>query len=98
LRRPTPKVDWSGVACVGCDELSVRQGHNYGIVLCDLIGKRMLFAKPGKDKGVYASFVGELDRHNGHPRVITEVSIDISPAYIAGIKENVGYQAGDRLR
>lgn len=88
-----PKVDWSGVVCVGCDELSVRKGHNYVSVFCDLIGKRVLFATPGKDKGVWASFVGELDRHNGHPRAITEVSIDMSPAYIAGVKENLGDQA-----
>ena len=24
-----PKVDWSGVVCVGCDELNVRKGHHY---------------------------------------------------------------------
>lgn len=88
-----PQVDWSGVVCVGCDELNVRKGQNYVSVFCDLIGKRVLFATPGKDKGVWASFVGELDRHNGHPRAITEVSIDMSPAYIAGVKENLGDQA-----
>ena len=31
-----------------------------------------------------------MDRHNGHPRAITEVSIDMSPAYVAGVKENLG--------
>ena len=88
-----PKVDWSGVVCVGCDELNVRKGQHYVSVFCDLIGKRVLFATPGKDKRVWESFVGELDRHNGHPRAITEVSIDMSPAYIAGVKENLGDQA-----
>lgn len=88
-----PQVDWSGVVCVGCDELSVRKGHHYVSVFCDLIGKRVLFAVPGKDKAVWESFVGELGRHNGHPRAITEVSIDMSPAYIAGVKENLGDQA-----
>ncbi len=56
-------------------------------VFCDLIGKRVLFATEGKDKGVWESFVSELDRHDGHPRAITEVSIDMSPAYIAGVKK-----------
>lgn len=88
-----PKVDWSGVVCIGCDELNVRKGHNYVSVFCDLIGKRVLFATEGKDKRVWESFVSELDRHNGHPRAITEVSIDMSPAYIAGVKENLGDQA-----
>lgn len=62
-------------------------------VFCDLIGKRVLFAVPGKDKAVWAAFVQALGEHNGHPRAITEVSIDMSPAYIAGVKENLGDQA-----
>lgn len=88
-----PKVDWSGVVCVGCDELNVRKGHHYVSVFCDLIGKRVLFATPGKDQSTWAAFVAALGEHNGHPRAITEVSIDMSPAYIAGVRENVGDQA-----
>lgn len=88
-----PKVDWSGVVCVGCDEMNVRKGHRYISVFCELIGKRVLFATPGKDKVVWQAFVGQMDAHNGHPRAITEVSIDMSPAYISGVKENLGDQA-----
>jgi transposase len=88
-----PKVDWSGVVCVGCDEMSVRKGHRYVSVFCDLIGKRVLFAVPGKDKSTWESFVEALGDHNGHPRAITEVSIDMSPAYTAGVDENLGAQA-----
>jgi len=88
-----PQVDWSGVVCVGCDELSARKGHRYVSVFCDLIGKRVLFATPGKDRQVWQDFAAELERHNGHPRAITEVSIDMSPAYIAGVQENLGDQA-----
>lgn len=88
-----PKVDWSGVVCVGCDELSVRKGHHYVSVFCDLIGKRVLFATPGKDAATWAAFGTALGEHNGHPRAITEVSIDMSPAYIAGVRENLGAQA-----
>ena len=32
------------------DKLSARKGHRYVSVFCDLIGKRVLFASPGKDK------------------------------------------------
>ena len=88
-----PKVDWSGVVCVGCDELNVRKGHNYVSVFCDLLGQRVLFAAPGKDQSTWAAFVAELGAHNGHPRAITEVSIDMSPAYLAGVRENLGDQA-----
>lgn len=85
-----PQADWSEVCCVGCDEMSVRKGHRYVSVFCDLIGKRVLLAVPGKDKSVWEEFTRALEEHNGHPRAISEVSIDMSPAYIAGVKENCG--------
>ena len=88
-----PQADWSEVSCVGCDEMSVRKGHHYVSVFCDLVGKRVLFAVPGKDKKVWEAFAQALGEHNGHHRAITEVSIDMSPAYIAGVKENIGDQA-----
>jgi transposase len=88
-----PKVDWSGVVCVGCDELSARKGHRYVSVFCDLLGKRVLFAVPGKDKATWEAFVESLYAHNGHPRAITEVSLDMSAAYTAGVRENLGRQA-----
>jgi len=88
-----PQADWSQVTCVGCDEMSARKGHRYVSVFCDLVGKRVLFAVPGKDKKVWESFAQALSDHNGHHRAIEEVSMDMSPAYIAGVKENIGDQA-----
>jgi hypothetical protein len=60
-----PKVDWSGVVCVACDELSVRKAHHYVGVFCDLIGKCVLFATPGKDAATWGAFVTTLGEHNG---------------------------------
>ena len=88
-----PQADWSQVTCVGCDEMSVRKGHHYLSVFCDLVGKRVLFAVPGKDKKVWQAFAQALAEHHGRPSAIKEVSIDMSPAYIAGVKENIGDQA-----
>lgn len=87
------QTDWSQVTCVGCDEMSVRKGHHYVSAFCDLIGKRVLFAVPGKDKKVWNSFTKALEEHYGHHRTIVEVSIDMSPAYLAGVKESIGDQA-----
>lgn len=87
-----PQADWSNVYCVGCDEMSVRKGHRYVSVFCDLPGKRVLLAVPGKDKSVWEQFANALERHHGHPRAIEEVSIDMSGAYITGVKENCGDQ------
>jgi transposase len=81
------------VVCVGCDQLSVRKAHHYVGVFCDLIGRRVRFATPGKDAATWGAFVTALGEHNGPPRTITEVSIDMGPAYIAGVRENLGAQA-----
>jgi transposase len=63
-----PKVDWSEVTCVGCDELSAGKGHRYVSVFYDLIGKRVLFATPGKDKSTREKLVEALGAPNSHLR------------------------------
>jgi transposase len=87
-----PLTDWSRVTCVGCDEMSVRKGHRYISVFCDLIGKRVLFAVPGKDKEVWAHFARAMAEHHGNARQITEASLDMSGAYISGVKAHCGAQ------
>lgn len=82
-----PAADWSQVSRVGCDEMSVRKGHRYISVFCDLTGKRVLVAVPGRDKSVWAKFTEALSQHHGRPGLIQEVSIDMSPAYFAGAQE-----------
>ena len=83
-----PEADWSQVHCVGCDEMSVRKGHRYISVFCDLVGKRVLLAVPGKDQSVWAQFAEAMEAHHSQPRSIREVSMDMSKAYIAGAKQN----------
>lgn len=87
------ELDFSGVVCVGCDEMSARKGHRYVSVFCDMIGKRVLFACAGKDKSTWERFVESLHAHNGNHRAVTQVSMDMSPAYISGARENLGDQA-----
>ena len=50
----------------------------------------MLLAVEGKDAGVWERFAAELGKHNGHPKAITQVAIDMSPAYQKGVRENFG--------
>jgi transposase len=88
-----PKADFSGVTCVGCDEMSVHKGHRYVTVFCDLVSKRVLFACANRDSATWEKFARALGEHNGHPRAITHISIDMSPAYMKGIAENIGDQA-----
>ncbi len=55
-----PLADWSNVICVGCDEMSVRKGHKYVSVFCDLLGKRVLSAVNGQDKKVWEAVLQVL--------------------------------------
>jgi transposase len=87
------QADWSEVVWVGADEMNRKKGHNYVTVFADLVGKRVLFATEGKDAGVWESFAQELQAHDGHPKAITQVAIDMSPAYQKGVRENFGNAA-----
>jgi hypothetical protein len=49
-------------------------------VLADRIVKRVLSATSEKDASVWDGFSAELQRHNGHPKVIEYVAIDMSVA------------------
>ena len=79
------EADFSQVCCVGVDEMSVRKGHEYLTVFADLVRKRVLFATEGKDAATWTRFVAALEKHHGHPHAITQVSMDMSPAYQSGV-------------
>ena len=83
-------LSWENVVWVGADERNRRKGHNYLTVFVDLEAKRVLLAVEGKDAGTWERFAEQLGQHNGHPKAITQVAIDMSPAYIKGVKENFG--------
>jgi len=84
------RADWSEVVWIGADEMNRKKGHHYVTVFADLIGRRVLFGTEGKEAGVWRRFAEELGAHNGHPKAITQVAIDMSPAYGKGVRENFG--------
>ncbi len=83
-------LSWENVVWVGADEMNRRKGHHYLTVFVDLEAKRVLLAVEGKDAGVWEAFARELVRHNGHPKAITQVAIDMSPAYRKGVQDHLG--------
>ena len=83
-------LSWENVVWVGADEMNRKKGHNYLTVFVDLAAKRVLLAVEGKDAGTWERFAEQLGQHNGHPKAIRQVAIDMSPAYIKGVKENFG--------
>jgi transposase len=83
-------LSWEDVVWVGADEMNRRKGHNYLTVFVDLQAKRVLLAVEGKDASVWERFADQLFKHNGHPKAITQIAIDMSPAYIKGVRDNFG--------
>jgi transposase len=84
------ELSWEQVVWVGADEMNRKKGHNYLTVFVDLVAKRVLLAVEGKDATVWERFSEQLLKHNGHPKAITQIAIDMSPAYQKGVRENFG--------
>jgi transposase len=81
--------DDSAVERVGVDETSSRRGHNYISIFVDLDVPRVLFATEGKDSSTVARFAEDLKAHDGDPASITEVCMDMSPAFLKGARESL---------
>lgn len=81
--------DFSEVSVVGVDETAVRRGHDYVTLFVDLEEKRTIFVTDGRDHSVVGEFVGDLIEHNGVAENVTQVSCDMSPAFIKGVEDNL---------
>ena len=80
-------VSMADVRAVGVDEMSRRKGHHYVSVFADMEKRKVLFATEGKDAETWQVFRGDLEAHGGKAASIEEVSMDMSPAYIKGVRE-----------
>jgi len=84
-------LDLSGLVHLGVDEMNCRKGHNYLTVFADLVARRVVFATEGKDHTTFTRFAEEILKHNGHPKSITAVAMDLSKAYQKGAREELGH-------
>lgn len=80
--------DLSEVSSIGVDETSISKGHNYMTVVMDMDAKRTIFVVKGKDACTLDKFVAELAKKHGKKANIKWASIDMSPAFISGLKAN----------
>lgn len=81
--------DFSEVSAVGVDETSEAKGHNYISLFVDLVKKRTMFIANGKDNTTVSAFKNDLEAHSGKAENIKDVSCDMSPAFIKGVKEQL---------
>lgn len=87
------KLNLAGVTEVGVDETSAARGHDYISLFVDLRGAdgpRVIFATEGKDAKTVKAFTDDLAAHGGDPKAITDVTCDMSEAFISGVGEHLG--------
>ena len=71
----------------GVDETSLARGHTYISLFVDVDERKTVFIGDGKDHSVIASFADFLEDCGGERKNITDVSCDMSPAFIKGVRE-----------
>ena len=81
--------DLKDIKTIGIDETSNKRGHNYITLFVDLKEKKTIFITEGKDSNTIKDFKEDLEDHNGNIENIENVSCDMSPAFIKGVKENM---------
>ena len=82
------KDDVSQVTQLGFDETSRRKGHSYITVAVDLEERRVIHVGKGKNAKTIEDIKVYLDNKGLLATQITQASIDLSPAFISGIKEH----------
>jgi transposase len=83
------RTDASGVTRLAIDETAARRGQDYVTLFVDIDQARVVFATEGNDAATIAAFADDLTAHGGDRDAISQVCIDMSPAFIKGIAENL---------
>jgi len=83
------RADHSGISRLAFDETAARRGHDYVSLFVDLDHSQVLFVADGKDAATVSAFADDLIEHGGDPAQVSEVCIDMSPAFIKGTAEHL---------
>lgn len=83
------RADHSGISRVAFDETAARRGHDYVSLFVNLDRSQVLFVAEGKDAATVGAFADDLTKHGGDPEQVSEVCIDMSPAFIKGTTEHL---------
>lgn len=83
------KADHSKVTAIGMDETAKQRGHDYITLFVDLKERKTIHIAPGKGSDTVADFVSDFKKHGGVPEAIKDVTCDMSPAFIRGVKDNL---------
>jgi transposase len=79
--------DFSEITRIGLDETSKKKHHDYVTLFVDLKRRKTVYVTEGKDNTTIKQFVYDLEKHSGKRENITDISCDMSPAFIKGVAE-----------
>ena len=80
--------DPSLITQLGVDETSSRKGHQYVTPGVDLETSRVIQAGEGKGKETLRNIQQHLEQKGVAKQQITQIRLDLSPAFIAGASES----------
>jgi transposase len=83
------QADLSSVTALAIDETSRARGHDYVTLAADADERRVVFVTEGRDAGTIKQLAELLQAHGCPPAAIESVSIDMSPAFIKGVREHL---------
>lgn len=81
--------DFSNVTQIGMDETSAKKGHDYISLFVDLDTKKLMHVSDGKDNKTVVEFAETFKDKGGDVEKVTDVSCDMSKAFIKGVTENL---------
>ncbi|SFM94045.1 Transposase [Nitrosomonas communis] len=79
--------DPPAISQLGIDETSTRKGHHYVTVGVDRESERVIDVNEGKGKLAVQAIGRHLQSKGAQAEQIQQVSMDLSPAFIAGVKD-----------
>jgi len=79
--------DVSSITQLGIDETSSKKGHKYVTLGVDLEESRVIFVTEGKGKATLHNLQGHLENKGVEKEQIEQISMDLSPSFIAGAAE-----------
>lgn len=82
-------ADFSDVRALAIDETSRTRGHDYVTLAADAVKRRVLFVTEGRDAKTIKELAAYLADHGCPPEQIASASIDMSPAFIKGVSEEL---------
>ncbi|GFO76630.1 transposase, ISL3 family [Bathymodiolus platifrons methanotrophic gill symbiont] len=79
--------DVSSITQLGIDETSSKKGHKYVTLGVDLDESRVIFVTEGKGKATLHNLQEHLENKGVEKEQIEQISMDLSPSFIAGAAE-----------